>query len=451
MEGLLKAIEGLENALSKAPNEAVRAHVQSAVTVMRNAVEDNRSSAPASDTLARMTSVPEAVVSCRPPSTALKKAQNGHGAASDNGGMLPPPLSGALATAVKTWGFDIHQVAAAELPALCFGAMMQHPELERVLPPVALTRLWKYVQVVASRYRDNPFHSYRHAVDVTLGTSCLLRWTQEAHPGLLSDLQVVAVLLAAMVHDTDHPGVMNNFLVATRHPLAVLYNHQSVLENHHIASAMALTARPELDWLSPLPAAEQVRSVRRAPAPAAAAAAAHLLPLAPAAVLRPAVPAPTVRLAQPTCVRAALSAQAELRKAMIELVLATDVTTHIPFMKRFAEDVAAKQMSATQAMTVILKASDISNPTRPLPIYAAWVEGIMREFFAQGDAEKALGLPVSMNCDRESVNVNKCQVGFISFIVAPIWKGVAEFLPEVKQQLLPVLQANLEHYQGLAS
>ena len=26
-------------------------------------------------------------------------------------------------------------------------------------------------------------------------------------------------------------------------------------------------------------------------------------------------------------------AQAELRKAMIELVLATDVTTHIPFMK----------------------------------------------------------------------------------------------------------------------
>ena len=37
----------------------------------------------------------------------------------------------------------------------------------------------------------------------------------------------------------------------------MLYNQQSVLENHHIATAMALTSRPELDWISPLPAADQ--------------------------------------------------------------------------------------------------------------------------------------------------------------------------------------------------
>ena len=63
-----------------------------------------------------------------------------------------------------------------------------------------------------------------------------------------------------------------------------------------------------------------------------------------------------------------------------------------------------------QALSAMLKASDISNPTRPLAVYAVWVEGIMKEFFAQGDAERNLGLPISMNCDRESVNVNKCQV-----------------------------------------
>ena len=37
----------------------------------------------------------------------------------------------------------------------------------------------------------------------------------------------------------------------------MLYNQQSVLENHHISTAMALTSRPELDWISPLPAADQ--------------------------------------------------------------------------------------------------------------------------------------------------------------------------------------------------
>ena len=124
---------------------------------------------------------------------------------------------------------------------------------------------------------------------------------------------------------------------------------------------------------------------------------------------------------------------------MIELVLATDVTTHIPFMRRFGDDLRARQVSATQAMHLILKAADISNPTRPPTVYAKWVEGVMQEFFAQGDAERALGLPISMNCDRESVNVNKCQVGFINFIVAPIFEGLAQYVPAVEQHLLRVL------------
>ena len=210
---------------------------------------------------------------------------------------------------------------------------------------------------------------------------------------------MVAALVAAMVHDTDHPGVMNGFLVATRHPLAVLYNQQSVLENHHVATAMALAARPELDWISLLPDLEQV----------------------------------------------------ELRNLMIELVLATDVTTHIPFMKRFAQDVAAQTVSPTQAVAAMLKGADVSNPTRPRAVYAVWVEGIMAEFFAQGDAERALGLPISMNCDRETVDANKCQVGFITFIVSPIWKGLAQLLPAAGPQLLSELEANLEHYQALAA
>lgn len=395
MEGLLKAIQDLESSLGNAKNEAVRQHLQSACAVMRNAVEDHRG--PVVDQLARLTALPEAIVSCRPPSVAL----SGSSAKEPSEGLspLPPPLDGALAEEVKTWSFDIHKIAAAELPTLCFGVMMQHPAVTRVLPQLSLHRLWRFVQVVGSRYRDNPFHSFRHAVDVTLGISCLLRWLQEAQPTLLSDLQVVAALVAAMVHDTDHPGVMNNFLVATRHPLAVLYNQQSVLENHHIATAMALASRPELDWISPLPASEQ----------------------------------------------------AELRKVMIELVLATDPTTHMPFMKRFMEDVAAQTVTPMQAMAAMLKGADISNPTRPLSVYAVWVEGIMKEFFAQGDAERTLGLPISMNCDRESVNVNKCQVGFITFLVSPIWKGIAQLIPAQGPQLLAELETNLEHYKALAA
>ena len=50
---------------------------------------------------------------------------------------------------------------------------------------------------------------------------------------------------------------MNNFLVATKHPLALLYNNQSVLENHHCATALSLLERAELNFLHALPREQQ--------------------------------------------------------------------------------------------------------------------------------------------------------------------------------------------------
>ena len=137
---------------------------------------------------------------------------------------------------------------------------------------------------------------------------------------------------------------------------------------------------------------------------------------------------------------------------MIGLVLATDVTTHIPFMKDFNASVASgTPVGAEKATQLCLKAADISNPTRPIGVYETWVEGVMAEFFAQGDAEKALGLPVSMNCDRDTVDVNKCQVGFISFIVGPIFEGFAKAVPEISEVCLKALAANKAHYQAKAA
>ena len=80
---------------------------------------------------------------------------------------------------------------------------------------------------------------------------------------------------------------------------------------------------------------------------------------------------------------------------MSDLVLATDVTTHIPFMKSFNEDVAAGNVSATQAMHVVLKAADISNPAKVPALQLRWTRRVMTEFFLQGDLEKSLRLPVT--------------------------------------------------------
>ena len=50
---------------------------------------------------------------------------------------------------------------------------------------------------------------------------------------------------AAIVHDFDHPGVNNDFLIKTRHMLALTHNDSSPLEAHHISSAIISTHADE--------------------------------------------------------------------------------------------------------------------------------------------------------------------------------------------------------------
>src|SRR6476661_999582 len=67
-------------------------------------------------------------------------------------------------------------------------------------------------------------------------------------------------------------------------------------------------------------------------------------------------------------------------------------------------------------LQMLMKCSDVSNPTKPWDIYEEWIKRIMEEFHAQGDREKALGLPISPFCNRESPNIPLCQKSFINFI-----------------------------------
>lgn len=47
----------------------------------------------------------------------------------------------------------------------------------------------------------------------------------------------MAVFTGCLMHDFEHPGYSNQFVIRTKHPLAIRYSDQSVLENHHLAAA----------------------------------------------------------------------------------------------------------------------------------------------------------------------------------------------------------------------
>ena len=80
---------------------------------------------------------------------------------------------------------------------------------------------------------------------------------------------------------------------------------------------------------------------------------------------------------------------------------------------------------------MIVHISDISNPSEPDGISQKWTQKVYEEFFIQGDLEKDNKLPVSNFCDRNTTNINKAMIGFISFVVEPTINCLVNLIPEV--------------------
>uniref|UniRef100_A0A673ZX78 Phosphodiesterase n=1 Tax=Salmo trutta TaxID=8032 RepID=A0A673ZX78_SALTR len=191
-------------------------------------------------------------------------------------------------------------------------------------------------------------------------------------------LELMALYVAAAMHDYDHPGRTNAFLVATNAAQAVLYNDRSVLENHHAASAWSLyLSRPEFNFLANLDHVEFKR----------------------------------------------------FRFLVIEAILATDLKKHFDFLAEFnskVNDVNSPGIDWTNendrllVCQVCIKLADINGPAKGRDLHLKWTEGIVNEFYEQGDEEATLGLPISPFMDRSSPQLAKLQESFITHIVGPL-------------------------------
>lgn len=100
-----------------------------------------------------------------------------------------------------------------------------------------------------------PYHNFRHVVDVLQAVFYFLLQLRalppypaggsaDCKPGtplkgmscMLTPLDALTLLVAAIGHDVGHPGVNNAFLITLKAPLAQVYNDRSVLESFHCAA-----------------------------------------------------------------------------------------------------------------------------------------------------------------------------------------------------------------------
>ena len=61
----------------------------------------------------------------------------------------------------------------------------------------------------------------------------------------IKKIDMLAVFIANIIHDYEHSGYSNQFIVRTKHPLAIRYSDSCVMENHHLASAFNIIMKNE--------------------------------------------------------------------------------------------------------------------------------------------------------------------------------------------------------------
>uniref|UniRef100_A0A8C1KEL7 Phosphodiesterase n=1 Tax=Cyprinus carpio TaxID=7962 RepID=A0A8C1KEL7_CYPCA len=310
---------------------------------------------------------------------------------------------------LNKWGLNIFRVAdySNNRPLSCIMfAIFQERDLLKTFG-IPVDTFITYVMTLEDHYHANvAYHNSLHAADVTQSTHVLL--STPALDAVFTDLEILAALFAAAIHDVDHPGVSNQFLINTNSELALMYNDESVLENHHLAVGFKLLHEENCDIFQNL----------------------------------------TKRQRQ------------SLRKLVIDMVLATDMSKHMSLLADLKTMVETKKVTSSgvlmldhyndriQVLRNMVHCADLSNPTKPLAVYRQWTERIMEEFFRQGDKERERGMEISPMCDKHTASVEKSQVGFIDYIVHPLWETWGDLVHPDAQEILDTLEDNRDWYQS---
>uniref|UniRef100_A0A8C0PBV2 PDEase domain-containing protein n=1 Tax=Canis lupus familiaris TaxID=9615 RepID=A0A8C0PBV2_CANLF len=143
----------------------------------------------------------------------------------------------------------------------------------------------------------------------------------------------------------------------------------------------------------------------------------------------------------------------QIRQGMITLILATDMARHAEIMDSFKETMENFDYSNEEHVTllkmILIKCCDISNEVRPMEVAEPWVDCLLEEYFMQSDREKSEGLPVAPFMDRDKVTKATAQIGFIKFVLIPMFETVTKLFPVVEEIMLQPLWESRDRYEEL--
>ncbi|EFO65288.1 CAMP-specific 3',5'-cyclic phosphodiesterase 4B [Giardia lamblia P15] len=243
---------------------------------------------------------------------------------------------------------------------------------------------------------------------------------EQPRQALIRPVDFLALLFGSLCHDLGHTGIDNLFCINTENALALLYNDEAPLEHAHATLSWHILTQMAIYFK-------------------------HFTP----------------------------GQYREFRALFLEIILATDMSTHFNFLRRLesiSKDIIVKILEHHNdseiallrwyILKVCIKFGDLSNPCRPIEISTRYAVALMNEFWSLGDLMLECGLEPDKIKTRpqkgeESLIIANLQIGFTQNIVKGFWTAVERFWKALADVEFKDLQANLnatvEHWQHVRS
>ncbi|XP_071486930.1 dual 3',5'-cyclic-AMP and -GMP phosphodiesterase 11-like [Diadema antillarum] len=260
----------------------------------------------------------------------------------------------------------------------------------------------RWLLSVRKNYRNVTYHNWRHAFTVAQTMFAIIK--SGGMKNVLTDLEVMTLMVACLSHDLDHRGTNNNFQVMIESPLAQLYS-TSTMEHHHFDQCiMILNSKGNEIFMN----------------------------------LQPDDYAHAIRLLE-------------------HAILSTDLALYFKTRGEFFQLVEEQKCDWSEEdqrellRGMLMTACDISAISKPWEVQKQIANLVFGEFFEQGDLERQQlnKVPDDMMNREKHHLLPKMQVGFVDAICLPCYESLTRVNDQMKP-LLEMCQMNRNNWQELA-
>uniref|UniRef100_A0A8C7VZY2 Phosphodiesterase n=1 Tax=Oncorhynchus mykiss TaxID=8022 RepID=A0A8C7VZY2_ONCMY len=255
--------------------------------------------------------------------------------------------------------------------------------------------LVRFLFSISKGYRKITYHNWRHGFNV--GQTMFTLLTTGNLKRYYTDLEVMAMITSAFLHDIDHRGTNNLYQVKSGNPLAKLHG-SSVLERHHLEFSKFLLADESLNIYQNLNRRQNEHAI-------------HLLDIA------------------------IIATDLQLyfkKRTMFQKIV--DLSKTYEDEKKWVDWMSLETTRKEIVLAMMMTACDLSAITKPWEVQSKVALFEAAEFWEQGDLEREVleKQPITMmdrNCAGQLPNL---QCGFIDFVCTFIYKEFSRFHPAIQ-------------------